>query len=654
MNKLRVTAVKAQKDELLERLLVLGCVEITEPDELLSDPEVAELVSREPVKTDVLKASQQTVLRALDVLNRHAPVKSPMFVVRTDVAADEFLREDGLEETLSLASRLDNLDNRVRHQSAEEAREAALIESLLPWASLDLPLNFEGTKTSAVLLGSVPAGTDFFALERAVSDAVTEVSVSRINQDDDLLYLCIIYLREKLPALSESLREFGFSATAPREIELSAAEEIKQTEKRIAALISSRDALNAEILELAPRRNELLRCGELLATKIARAEAEERFVSTASSVTFTGWIPEESVAAMKDALGSYDCAYELTEPTEDEYPSVPVELKSNKFTGPLSMVTEMYSLPAYGSLDPNPLMAPFFILFYGMMLADVGYGLLMVIVGLFITHRKKPRGTMGQMFGLAVWCGISTIGWGMLTGGFFGDFIPQILKIFNPDSTWEWFYKPLFTPLNDTVMILIGSLILGFIHLITGTIIGFVRKVKLGNLVDGIFEEGTWWVIFAGAIVAIGVPMLVSDTAAADTIGTVGIVILVVGIAMLLIGGARGKKGFGIITGPFGAIYNGVTGWFGDILSYSRLMALMLAGSVIAQVFNTIGAIPGNIVLFIIISLIGNALNFALNLLGCFVHDLRLQCLEFFGKFYEDGGVPFRPLKIFSKHNNVV
>ena len=122
---------------------------------------------------------------------------------------------------------------------------------------------------------------------------------------------------------------------------------------------------------------------------------------------------------------------------------------------------------------------------------------------------------------------------------------------------------------------------------------------------------------------------------------------------MLIYGSGREAKGFGKVTAVFGAVYNGLTGWFGDILSYSRLMALMLAGSVIAQVFNTLGAIPGNIIVFIIIFLLGHLLNFGLNLLGCFVHDLRLQCLEFFGKFYVDGGKPFRPLEINTRYVDV-
>ena len=143
-----------------------------------------------------------------------------------------------------------------------------------------------------------------------------------------------------------------------------------------------------------------------------------------------------------------------------------------------------------------------------------------------------------------------------------------------------------------------------------------------------------------------------------DALFGIGKIVLIAGAVLLLVGSARGAKGFGIIGAAFGCIYNTVTGWFGDILSYSRIMALMLAGGVVAQVFNTIAAMPATssgvnavtIIVFILIFLIGHGLNFALNLLGCFVHDLRLQCLEFFGKFYEDGGKPFQPLGFKSKY----
>ena len=167
--------------------------------------------------------------------------------------------------------------------------------------------------------------------------------------------------------------------------------------------------------------------------------------------------------------------------------------------------------------------------------------------------------------------------------------------------------------------------------------------MQAGNWADALWDEVTWWVILAGiALAVLG-------------IGSVGgyPVVLIVGLVMLLYGGTRNAKGFGKISSLIGTVYNGATGFFSDILSYARLMALMLAGSVIAQVFNTLGSVTGNVVGFVIISLIGNMLNFALNLLGCYVHDLRLQCLEFFGRFYKEGGKPFRPLFIHTKYVDI-
>jgi V/A-type H+-transporting ATPase subunit I len=299
------------------------------------------------------------------------------------------------------------------------------------------------------------------------------------------------------------------------------------------------------------------------------------------------------------------------------------------------MVTEMYSLPAYDGLDPNPLMAPFFILFYGIMMADMGYGLLMMLAGAIITKKYKPKGSSGHMFSLMFWCGISTFVFGALTGGFFGDWLTQIVLI---TSGKDFALPALFTPLGDTLMILIGCMALGAVQIITGMAISFIQKLRKRQYLDALFDEFTWWVVFAGAALAIL---------------KVTTIVLWIGVAMVVIGPLVRGKGMGKITGIFASIYSNVTGYFGDILSYSRLMALMLAGSVIAQVFNTLGAIAGNVIIFLIISIVGNILNFGLNLLGCYVHDLRLQCLEYFGKFYKDGGKPFRPLAVNTKYVDV-
>jgi V/A-type H+-transporting ATPase subunit I len=244
---------------------------------------------------------------------------------------------------------------------------------------------------------------------------------------------------------------------------------------------------------------------------------------------------------------------------------------------------------------------------------------------------------MRNFFELFLWCGISTLGWGALTGGFFGDAPYQVAHILNPETTFQGL-PALINPLEDTVMILIGAVAMGFVHLVTGMAIGFAYNLKRGDWKSAVNDQLAWWVVFVG----IGCAVL-----------GLGPWVLALGGVLVVAGSFLTGEGLGKITGIFGSLYSNVTGYFGDLLSYARLMALMLAGSVIAQVFNTLGAIPGNLVIFLIISIAGNGLNLGLNLLGCFVHDLRLQCLEFFGKFYKDGGVPFRPLNIQTRYFNI-
>ena len=432
-----------------------------------------------------------------------------------------------------------------------------------------------------------------------------------------------------------ALKALGWSRVTLGERTGTAAANLSALRQEQTALAEKRALLEEAIIQCAGQKPELRQLSDASRIEINRGEAKSRTRDTAETFLLEGWFPAENTKELEMLLEGCTCAWQMTDPVPEDYPRVPVKLKNNRFTQPLNMVTEMYSLPAYGSLDPNPYMAPFFILFYGIMMADMGYGLLMFLAGFLISKKYAPKGTAGNLFGLMTLCGISTFIMGALTGGFFGDFLTQVVKL----TTGGDFTLPaLFTPLDDTLMILIGAMALGMVQIITGMAISFVRKLKNGQVMDAVWEELTWWVVFAGiGLMAAGMTS----------------VVLYVGLAMVVLGPVLTNKGFGKITGIFGSLYNHITGYFGDILSYSRLMALMLAGSVIAQVFNTLGAIPGNIIVFLIISLAGNALNFALNLLGCYVHDLRLQCLEYFGKFYEDGGKPFKPLMADTKYVDI-
>ena len=642
MKKLRLMAVRSRKDELLRELIRHGCVEFSELEDQIQGSDVESILSRESSDVATLKSQLTSLNHAIALLDTYAPKKGKLLSAKPELEDLAFLDDTGLSGALKFAGAIEGYDARIKRISAEESRQRGIIDSLQPWLGLDLPLNTEGTERCGVLMGTIPVKMELADVQAALSQVDEESELFQVNEDKRDRYVLLVAMKETIPAMQECLRGFGFTASSLGSMKGTARECLSAAEEALKELASEKEACAQSIVAEAVRRDELKLAADRVSTKIALAEADEKLYGTASTVVMEGWIPEEKEQELIKVFDDFGCAYETLTPTVEEYPEVPVKLKNNKVTNGLNMVTEMYSLPAYGSLDPNPLMAPFFILFYGLMMADMGYGLLMVIAALVAMKKIKPRKGSLSFCQLLLWGGISTFVCGALTGGFFGDALVKIGQILGKPSGWGEL-PALFSPMTDSMMVLIGAMVLGLVHLNTGMVINFVKKTKRGQLADAIWEEGALWVTLVGIVLFVlkignisGVP-----------------VVLVIGLVMVFYGGSRSAKGLGKLLSIFTTLYNTATGWFGDILSYSRIMALMLAGSVIATVFNTIGAIANSFWLFIPVFLIGHALNFALNLLGCYVHDLRLQCLEYFGKFYEDGGRPFKPLEVTTKYYNV-
>lgn len=644
MKGLRLLAMRSDREALLELLQGMGCVEIDEPDQ---DPQtwqglLSQLGSQTLSRPDGQALSQaredlQAAQRALAVLKRHGDKGRGLLAPRPRLTRQQLF--DGEEQGKQAVQQVLEADRQLAALEAQHSKLLTQRAALAPWLELNIPLDTASTQKMVVQFGTVTAGVELEHVQRAVEGASELAQLTQANVDRDVRYCLLVCHTSAQEEVLQALRDFGWfrmnlsgwTGTA-KENDQRIARELEQNEQESAQA-------EQQLAQLTSLAEPIRQAADRASVRINREEGRSRLLDTEKTFLLEGWVPAENWPQLESQLKNYPCAWELRDPTEEEYPKVPVKLKNNWFTRPLSMVTEMYSLPAYNGLDPNPLMAPFFILFYGIMMADMGYGLLMMIASVVVLKKSRPRAGMHNFFALLGLCGVSTFIMGALTGGFFGDFISQLLKLINPESTFVWFWPTLFTPLEDTMMILVGAMALGFVQILVGMAISFVKKLRRGQVMDAIWEEVTWWVVFAGLALAI--------------LGVTNLVIILGGV-MVVAGPILTEKGFGKITGIFGSLYNHVTGYFGDILSYSRLMALMLAGSVIAQVFNTLGAIPGNVVIFIIISMLGNALNFALNLLGCYVHDLRLQCLEYFNKFYEDGGKPFRPMKLDTNYYDVV
>ena len=650
MKRLRLMIARSQKDDLLRALIRLGCVQFSELED-----EVRSLESLHRAESDVmkLKSDHASLLRAVDLLGKYAPEKKPLLSAMPEVEGEELLGAEGLDEMLSLAGEIIAADERIRRIGSEESRERAVIESLEPWLGLDLPLDVDGTERSSVLLGSIPVKVPLDKVREAIEAVTEESELFEVSADKKASYVMIVCAKEAFGEIQEALRAFDFTAQSFTGMSAPAKTCSARCQSVLEKLAKEKAACEASIVEKAEKRDELKLAADRMEAQLAMAEAADLSLSTDDVALMQGWVPAEKEAALEEILSRYDCAWECEDPSEEDYPEVPVSLKNNKITNALNMVTEMYSLPAYGTVDPNPLMAPFFILFYGLMMADIGYGLIMIAAALVALKKLKPRGGSLAFCQLLLYGGIATAAMGVLTGAFFSDIPYQLVHLFNPKSTWPGLWH-LFSPETDSNLVLYGSLVLGMLHLNTGMVVSAVQKVKNGDKTGALFEEGSLWIILVGGLLLAADMMIVKNSA----LHYAGLAVLIVGAVMLLFGAGRNAKGFGKVTAAFGCIYNTATGWFGDVLSYSRIMALMLAGGVVGKVFNTVAVMPAQssgvnvftMLAFVIIFVLGHAINFALNILGCYVHDLRLQCLEFFGKFYSDGGKPFRPLKFGGKY----
>lgn len=627
MKHLRLLGMESEREALLKAMQDMECVEISS---INGSEEALKSGFAKPDDKALMSAQEasRAYRTALASLDRFAPEKKGMFRKRQGVSRAAFFSAESEENARTAAETINKDTRRLGEIESERTKNEALRATLAPWLTVDAPLG-GADGALAVFFGTVGLNVTDDALKALADSLDGLLTWQQASSDRSLRYLLVMCHGSVKERALSALRDLGFSTVSFRGMTGTAKENDKALAENLAALEKERQEIEQRIAGLGGKREALLEASDRAAIALRREEAKSRLVGTDKVFLLEGWLPADRCAALEKALEPFTCAIETREPTEDEYPQVPVQLKNNKLTRPLNMVTEMYSLPAYGTLDPNPLMAPFFILFYGIMMADMGYGLLMMIASVIISKKYRPKGTSGELFSLLGLCGISTFIMGALTGGFFGDFLTQLVAIVSPGTVFA--LPKLFDPLDDLTMILIGSMALGMVQIVTGMAISLIEKCKRKKFLDAFFEEITWWIVFIGiALLALGK----------------GAAVLYVGCALVLLGPIVQGKGWGKLTGVFGSLYNHVTGYFGDILSYTRLMALMLAGSVIAQVFNMLAAMPGNVIAFIIISMLGNAMNFGLNLLGCYVHDLRLQCLEFFNKFYVDGGKPFRPMTL--------
>ena len=454
----------------------------------------------------------------------------------------------------------------------------------------------------------------------------------------------ILMLAEQAADVQTILKQYGFSQVTFGTMKGTASENLIRIQGEKDVLREEYEKAAKEAAAKSARKADIEAYADMLTIAADKEKIKTKLLKTKRTFFLEGWIPQKCAKKAAELLDDYECYYAFREPEAEE--EVPVLLENRSFFRPTEAITEMYSLPSYWGFDPTSIYALFYIVFFGMMFSDAGYGLLMAIGCFIILKKFDLEGTTWKMIRLFFYCGISTFVWGALFGGWFGDVVTVFSSTFLGKAAE---LKPLwFNPLDDPMKLLILSLILGVIHLFIGMGIQAYMEIKDGRWMDAICGEGVWYLTILGLAALLG-----GSTQGIGALGAAGKWMSIIGAAGVLIAGARGKKGIGMLTGAFANLYN-ITSWLSDILSYARLLALGLATGVIAQVVNTMGSLFGGgvagLVLFILIFAVGHTINFAINMLGAFIHAARLQYVEFFGKFYVDGGEPFDPFRRKTKY----
>lgn len=667
MQRISICALKKHRKAVLERLQELGWLEI--------NLDVDEDENFEKLDTTGAKNAFQQRMhladRALEVLAEYAPEKSSLL---SGLAGHPVLEEDIYDVVASkrseysrTANALVSMDKEIAALKAKIQKLENRIEELEPWMALTVPMDIGGTKRSSFFVGTLPALMNESQILEELAKTVPELeafSIDVLTRTRDMTYLAVVCLKEEAQQLEEALRMMGF-ARPSRLINKTPAEKKIQLEGRINEARSQIWEFRQQIERMAGERNHLRLLSDYYRVRADKYEVLGKIPQTRNVFAIGGYIPQKCAEKLAEEMRSkYDAVVEVEEIKETE--DAPVVLNNNKFAQSGEGILNSFGLPHKGEIDPSFIMTVFYMILFGLMLSDAAYGAIVSIAcGAAILKFPRMGKSLKKSIQLFFWCGLSTIFWGLMFGGFFGDAIDVVAKTFFGVTLAEgesllpalWF-----VPLNDPMKMLMYSMLFGCIHMFTGLAIkGYMclrDKDFMGFLCDVVF----WTLMLLGLIFMLLPSSLFESISQMkfvfpDAVNLLAKVSAAVGAVGILLFSGRAKKNWGlrIALGAYD-LYN-ITGWLSDVLSYSRLLALGLATGVIASVINQMGSMAGSgivgAVAFIAIFIVGHILNLGINLLGAYVHTCRLQYVEFFGKFYEGGGKEFVPFSADTKYVDI-
>ena len=629
--------VLKNRKKILETLQKLECVQV-EPITNLKKISPHQTISQ-------IDSMIHDADKAVEIIEKYSTkkdsfLKSPNFKsaekLNVDIAKSNELHKK-VKSILSSMAEIEKIQSKINKLENESLL-------LYYYLSLDLPTDVQNTKYTNILIGNIPGFWSDESLLNKLGESVYFEIIDANKLQTSVFFIIPKNINDKVRKI---LLDIGFSQPPFSSTKKSPKEKSTANKEKIAQL-------NKEILEyenkIKSMQNEYQNIQDFSDCLRLRKEKYETLCKiglTDNTFVLKGFVnprfESKIIEKIENEIGAY---IEISEPDENS----PVDFSNNFFVAPVENITQTYSMPSYDDIDPNPIMSLFYYIFFGMMFSDAGYGLVLSIACGWLAFFKKFEKRKKDLFRMFFFCGLSTTFWGFMYGSFFGNAIDTVAKVFfNSDFS----LAPLWiNTVTEPLTLLIFSIVIGLIQIIIGLSIKFYTLVRRKKFMEAIATVLDWILILLG----IGI-FATGKTVNSDIISLVGLILSILGTSLVVLLGGYKNKGAMKIFGGIISLYD-ITSYISDALSYSRLMALGIATGVIANVVNILGSMAGNgilgFIVFVIISIVGHAMNFGINILGAYVHTNRLQYVEFFSKFYEGGGKKFIPFGMNTRYIKIL
>ncbi|WP_236887363.1 V-type ATP synthase subunit I [Clostridium argentinense] len=646
MKKFTLLAFESQKQKLLKDLQRLESVQFSE---VLIQEELEEYLQKDSAHIEIseIEEDQAKIRFAIDFLSQYEEKKGMIQSLKEGKNTVTYYELEKAVEDLQWKKQYNYLkekESTINKKKQHISKLSSEIEEIGKWSNLDISMNeVNNFKNCIAYLGVVPKNF-IDNLREDISFQYNNCYIEVVNEDNRDSNILIIFHKELQSEIETLLKRYSFSRVN-YDYEVPPKEVIRNFKTKIKELKSELENIKKEIEEHVKYINDFKLIYEYNENHLLRLESCNNFLRSKNILTIEGWLPEETIDKFEEAISKILNNEYYLELEDAKGEDVPILLKNGAVSEAFEPITEMYSMPRYNEIDPTPLFMPFYFIFFGMMLSDAGYGLVMFIGSLvalkFFNLDEDKRKSIKMFFYLS----ISTIFWGVMYGSYFGDAIKISPIWMKPDS--------------NVILLMIVSVALGLIQIYVGLGIKGYMLVRDGKPLDALLDVGLWYLTLTGGILwLLSASGALSSLSSSGNIPTIAKYATFGGMILILLTHGRSEKGIGAKLGAGLYSLYGITGYVGDLVSYTRLAALGLATGFIGSAFNLMIGMLGNPIAKILagslIFVVGHLFNLFINALGAYVHTCRLQYLEYFNKFYEGGGKTFRPLKFSSKYVKVV